>query len=180
MNVSPGNGGSVEVNQKAPSSYPAILNFDSGDSVQLEAMTAPGYQFVNWSGDVNGTLNPLSIVIDCNKTVTANFAQIEHTLTIKINGSGSTTPEVGNHNYGTGDTVTITARPEKGWQFDGWTGDVSDVNTKSTTVVVSTDKTVSANFSQVEPNIWWFVGAAIVGSLIIGFIIWLLIGYRRS
>ncbi len=44
-----------------------------GSSVQLEAIPALGYQFYEWSGDASGSLNPMNIVMDNNKDVTATF-----------------------------------------------------------------------------------------------------------
>ncbi len=68
-------GGSVIVNQTAPSSYPAIYTFEDGSEIRLEAVPAAGYQFESWSGDLAGTANPETIVIDCNKSVTASFSR---------------------------------------------------------------------------------------------------------
>ena len=72
MDVSPG--GIVTVNQTAPSSYPSIHTFKSGTLVGLEAVPAFAYRFNNWSGDLSGTTNPTTIVIDCNKNIAANFS----------------------------------------------------------------------------------------------------------
>ena len=77
MDVSPGGGGIVKIDQTAPSSFPNTYDFESGTSVPLEAVPAPGYTFDNWSGDLSGTANPATIVIDCNKRITANFSQVE-------------------------------------------------------------------------------------------------------
>lgn len=71
MNVS--QGGSVIVNQAAPSSEPATYTFKSGTHVRLEAVPASGYLFDSWSGDLSGKANPATIVMDCNKSITANF-----------------------------------------------------------------------------------------------------------
>jgi len=180
VNVSPSDGGSVEVNQKAPASYPDIISFSSGDTVQVEAIAAPGYQFINWSGDIAGTVNPLAIKMDCNKKITANFAQISYTLTIKVSGKGTTTPQAGTHLYSNGETVTITATPENGWQFAGWSGDVSSPDSPTAEVVISTDKTITANFSDSKSNLWWIVGAIIAGILVIGFVIWLVGDHRQD
>jgi uncharacterized repeat protein (TIGR02543 family) len=32
--------------------------------------------FVNWSGDANGTANPLNVTMDKDKTITATFADV--------------------------------------------------------------------------------------------------------
>ena len=179
MDVSPSGGGIVKVNQNDPSSYPADFSLTSGESVSLEAVPAAGYRFENWSGDVAGTSHITNITIDCNKKVTANFSRIMHSLTMQVNGSGSTTPEVGSHSYGEGTTVSITATPDIDWQFDGWTGDVTEPAMATTMVTIDSNKTVIANFSQVKP-IWWLIGGIIAGVVIIGVIVWLVVRSRRS
>ena len=149
MDVSPSDGGTVQIDHTISSSYPVTSTFSSGASIRLEAISASGYRFNNWSGDLAGTTNPTTVVIDCNKKITANFSQIMHTLTMQVNGSGSITPAVGNHDYGEGIVVHITATPHSGWQFNSWTGDVADPDMPNTTVTVASDKTVTANFSQI-------------------------------
>ena len=76
MDVNPGGDSTVKVEQAAPSSYPFTYNFDSGTSVTVEAVPASGYLFKNWGGDLSGTDNPTTIVLDCDKSITANFSQI--------------------------------------------------------------------------------------------------------
>ncbi|MBI4285758.1 MAG: leucine-rich repeat domain-containing protein, partial [Chloroflexi bacterium] len=74
-----------------------------------------------------------------------------YTLTMAVNGSGTTDPAVGAHTYAAGTVVNITATPDAGWQFVNWTGDVADPNAANTTVTMDADKTVTANFS-LEPT----------------------------
>ncbi len=64
-------------------------------------------------------------------------------LTINIIGEGSTT---GAGTYNEGIVVPITATPTPGWTFDGWTGDVANPNSSTTTVTMNGNKTVTANF----------------------------------
>ena len=51
-------------------------SFSSNTNVELTAVADAGYKFDNWSGDATGTTNPLSITMDADKTVTANFSLI--------------------------------------------------------------------------------------------------------
>jgi parallel beta-helix repeat protein len=44
-----------------------------GDVVELTATADVGWSFSGWSGDLSGSVNPETIVIDANKTVTATF-----------------------------------------------------------------------------------------------------------
>ena len=148
MYVSPSSGGNIKVDGTI---YSSTYNhqYPVNTYVPIEAMPASGYQFSNWSGSESGTTNPLTIKMTCAKTVTANFSQATRTLTMQVNGSGSTTPAVGPHVYNEGTTVPITAIPSSGWQFVNWTGSVANPSSASTTVTVSSDKTVTANFSQI-------------------------------
>jgi uncharacterized repeat protein (TIGR02543 family) len=40
----------------------------------LQASATTGYHFTGWSGDASGTANPITLTMNGNKTVTANFA----------------------------------------------------------------------------------------------------------
>ena len=80
MNVS-SDGGAVEVEQSAPSSYPFIFDLDNGVAVTIEAVPSFGHVFDGWSGDLSGTPNPAILIMDCDKNITANFS-IDWTLVI--------------------------------------------------------------------------------------------------
>jgi hypothetical protein len=166
--------GKVKVGQAVPSSYPGTFTFTDSALVQLEAVPVSGYSFENWSGDLNSTANPITILVDCDKNITANFSQIMHILTMQIQGNGSTTPPAGNSIYGEGTMVSITAIPDKGWRFDSWTGDVAYPGSATTVVAIDSDKIVAANFSKVM-SVWWLIAGILIGVIIIGEIAWLVI-----
>jgi uncharacterized repeat protein (TIGR02543 family) len=50
-------------------------NYDHGTPATLTATPNLGYIFTGWTGDASGTENPLSITMDTDKTVGANFEQ---------------------------------------------------------------------------------------------------------
>lgn len=82
MAVSPSSSGIVNIDQIAPSAYPSTFTFNEGESINLEAVPAPGYRFDSWSGALSGSTNPVTIVMDCNKSITANFTR---DITVKAN-----------------------------------------------------------------------------------------------
>lgn len=47
--------------------------YTTNTPVTLTAVPAPGESFISWSGDATSTLNPLGIVMDQSKVITANF-----------------------------------------------------------------------------------------------------------
>ena len=76
-----------------------------------------------------------------------------YTLKIVVNGHGSTTPTAGTHTYIEGLRVSIKATPDSGWKFDGWTGDAADPALAETTVMMLSNKAVTANFSPIQHDL---------------------------
>ena len=54
---------------------PAQPNYAAGESVTLTATSLPGYVFSNWSGDALGGSPSVTITMDSDKGITANFSQ---------------------------------------------------------------------------------------------------------
>jgi len=52
---------------------PNQATYNHGSSVVLTATAAAGYAFSSWSGDATGTTNPLTVIMNANKNITANF-----------------------------------------------------------------------------------------------------------
>ncbi len=48
--------------------------YDDGTNVTVEAIPDADWMFVDWTGDLSGSTNPTSILIDGDKSITANFA----------------------------------------------------------------------------------------------------------
>ncbi len=74
MNVSPDNGGGVDIGGAIPTAYPFSTALDSGTEVDFTAVPSFWYRFVDWGGDLEGAENPSRVVIDCEKEITAHFA----------------------------------------------------------------------------------------------------------
>ena len=129
---------------------PVNGNYDDGTVVTLTAVPDAGYEFVEWTGDLSGTTNPINITMDADKGVTAVFRQIQRTLTINAtNGIVTTNPNPTNGTYTDGTTVTLTAMPNAGYEFIGWSGDVSGT-TNPLNITMDADKTVTAMFAIVQ------------------------------
>lgn len=179
MDVSPGDGGIVTMDQVALSYYPSNFAFNEGEYVSLEAVPASRYRFDNWSGAGQGTTNPTTIVMDCDKSITANFSPVTHTLTIQLSGNGSITPTVGTHVYGEGTVVSLTTAPDGGWQFDSWTGDVADSSSATTAVTMDSDKIITANFSKtMTAQLNWPLVSGIIGGLAVVAVLFVVVRKR--
>jgi hypothetical protein len=79
---------------------PNQTNFNMGESVTITGTASNGYVFVGWSGHAVGMTNPLTVMMNTNKTITGNFKLpgdnwlIAHTL-----AGGSATITSSNVNY---------------------------------------------------------------------------------
>ncbi|MEH0154203.1 Ig-like domain-containing protein [Limibacter armeniacum] len=68
---------------------PDQSTYESGTSVMLTAIPNSGYEFAGWSGDNSGIANPLTVVMNGNKNITASFTPIstggeEFTVSSKV------------------------------------------------------------------------------------------------
>jgi len=125
--------------------------YEAGTPVTLTASPASGWQFDGWSGDASGSNNPITIIMNGNKTVTATFSKIPptmYTLTVNIDGEGEVTLDPPGGTYEEGTPVTLTASPASGWQFDGWSGDASGSN-NPITITMDGNKTITATFGEI-------------------------------
>jgi len=52
---------------------PNHTSYATGTTIQLTATANSGYAFTGWSGDITGTANPVTVTMNSNKTITANF-----------------------------------------------------------------------------------------------------------
>ncbi len=117
--------------------------------VTLTANPASGWQFNGWSGDVTGSNNPATITMNANKNVTATFTQLpatQYTLAATTVGSGSVNLSPAGGVYDAGTVVTLTATPASGWQFSGWSGDLTGSNNPAT-ITMNANKNVTATFT---------------------------------
>ena len=61
---------------------PNQATYTYGQIVSLTPVPAPGWAFSGWSGDLSGSANPATLLIDGNKSVTATFVQTVYTLVV--------------------------------------------------------------------------------------------------
>ncbi|MCS7231217.1 MAG: InlB B-repeat-containing protein [Elusimicrobiota bacterium] len=147
VNISPAGAGTVNLN-------PSGGVYVAGSQVTLTAQANPGYVFSSWGGDATGTSSSITIIMNSNKTVTANFTQTggggtTYTLLVSIEPSGAGTVSLNPAGgiYAAGTSVLIQANPNPGWKFDGWSGNLSG-SQNPTTIIMNSNKVVTANFSQ--------------------------------
>jgi uncharacterized repeat protein (TIGR02543 family) len=99
--------------------------------------------------------------MDADKSVTATFAPITHTLNVTKEGTGSGTVTSADnhiscgatcsHNYADGSSITLTATPAGGSTFDGWSGGGCSGTGTCQISDLTADTTVTATFTQTAP-----------------------------
>jgi phage baseplate assembly protein gpV len=137
-----------------------IQVYDEGTSVTLTATPDSGFSFTGWGGDCTsfGT-DPCALTMDADKTASATFVAIPHTLNVSVTGSGHVTSADGGiacpgdciQVYDEGTSVTLTATPDTGFSFSGWGGDCSGT-TNPCVLTMDADKTASATFKVIPPE----------------------------
>lgn len=144
VDVSPINGGTVT---------PPSNSYEKGQSLQMLATSAGEYVFKEWKGDLTGTSNPATLVVDKDKQVTGSFEKRQYPLNLTIEGNGTVKEEIiaiaSQTQYPSGTTVRLTPQPLEGWIFSGWSG---DLNSLANPLDIKVEKTISlkATFSKLS------------------------------
>ena len=131
---------------------PFKTTYKSGEIVVLTPTAATGYTFTGWTGDATGSQNPLSVTMNANKNITANFTEnLPNTFTLNVvanNGSVLKDPDL--MAYNNGDIVLLTATPNSGFTFTGWSGDANG-SQNPLSVTMNDNKNITANFTSQNP-----------------------------
>ena len=137
-------GNEVQISQPGP--------YEPGTVVTLTADPAAGYIFDHWSGDASGNTDTVTITMDSNKTVTAQFTATDnYTLTVVVDpvyGGNEVQISPLQDLYEPGTVVTLTADPAEGYIFDHWSGVSGD--TSQVTITMDSNKTVTAHFTATD------------------------------
>jgi len=137
----------------------AHSGYTYGTTANISATAKPGYKFLNWTGSTVANPNSASttILMNGNKSVTANFTLLPtYTVTYDLNGGTSGT-QTDTNDYFEGDPVTVKNQGsmlKTNYHFTGW-------NTE--TDGSGTDYAVGASFSMPAENVilyaQWLVDA---------------------
>jgi hypothetical protein len=134
-------------------------DFAQDTIVTLTATPAPGATFLDWGGACTGTQHTCTVSLVADVSVSARFETQQVTtqpLSVVVNGPGSVTslPEgidCGNDcvaDFPTGSSVILTANPQEGAMFQGWTGACSG-NRTTCTLSASQARSVMAIFATI-------------------------------
>jgi len=145
---------SVLVNASVANSSEGSVDFNSGDysvgsSVTFTATPKTGYVFSNWTNTSTNqtyTSNPLSITVNENTTLVANFEKAAYNVMFTISGDGSVQKEVvGGGAYTHGSQVKLTATPSDDYSFFYWNNDPGDTDNPKT-ITLDSNQNIPAKF----------------------------------
>jgi hypothetical protein len=131
---------------------PELTTYRYGDVVTLTANATVGWTFDHWSGAATGSINPVTVTMDGDESVTAYFTQDQYALTINTDGSGTVDKDPNQATYSYGDVVTLTANANTNWDFAEWSGDAIGTD-NPITMTMDGNKTVTATFEYVAPSV---------------------------
>ena len=122
-------------------SDPVIADMDNvehGTILELSAKPEEGYELVGWEN-----YDGMNLIVTSDTTVTALFKQKEYKVTfVAEHGTITSDPEIADMDHVIhGSEFVLTATPEEGYDFKGWT------NYDGSKLVVTSDTTVTANFT---------------------------------
>ena len=128
-------------------------SFKSGSTVTLTATPEQEYIFIGWTGSESND-NPLTIIVNSNISVTANFEKRKYLLNIDVEGEGIVQEEIINTDksteYDSGSLVRLTANPIIEWSFISWSGDYEGEE-NPIDITLSESKNIKATFEKLNP-----------------------------
>ncbi len=106
--------------------------------------------------NVNGTTGLLVLASDEENryyyhnylALPSNGPPTQYTLTVNAAGAGNVTLNPPGGTYNAGTMVTLTATPNSGYQFSGWSGDLSG-SANPATITMNGNKNVTATFTEI-------------------------------
>ena len=138
--IKPENGGNI---------YPSgNIKLVEDTELEILAVNENGYTFIGWSGSIVSNKNPLSITINEDIALTANFQIKSYPLTISIAGQGNVIETIlpnKSTDYSHGTTVQLQAEPDEGWKFDSWGGYISSTDSVIQLTITS-ELNIQVNF----------------------------------
>jgi len=131
--------------------------YNEGTLVDLTATASEGSEFVGWSGACSGSVSPVSITMDADKSCDAQFNTIPVTWDLSVTksgtGAGTVTSSLSGINcgadcsetYNDGTQVDLTATADAGSEFVSWSGACTG-SASPVSVTMDADKTCDALF----------------------------------
>ncbi|MCY4561126.1 MAG: hypothetical protein OXC03_02205, partial [Flavobacteriaceae bacterium] len=142
ITTSSGIGGGISPDQR----------LEHGSTLTITATPDTGYQIESWGGTC-GTLtksgNSASFTASKDCSISVTFEKVSHTITTSAGANGSITE---NQSVEQGESVSITATPDTGYQIESWGGTCGTLTKSgnSASFTASKDCSISVTFEKVS------------------------------
>ncbi len=134
ISINPSGSGNVSKN-------PNKTEYNHNENVQFTANANSGYVFDHWGGALSGNTNPKTLIMNSDKNVTANFIQVEETVSTPNRPTGNSYGKVNQTlSYTTGGSSSNLSGHNVEYRFD-W----KDVNYSSWGSATQTHKYNNVN-----------------------------------
>lgn len=145
-------GGKIQV-----SPAPANGLYTKGTVITLTATAGPGQDWKSWVGTENDSTNPTTIKMTGTQQIRVNF-ESRYSLIINnqmvigsflsfTEGDISVTPAPDNDGkYTSGTAVTLSVRPNTGYDWKNWSGTSNDASNPTTVIMTGGNKNVNVDF----------------------------------
>ena len=145
-----------------PANYGSVMASPPGDvypygtTLDVSAVPNPGKYFLRWANTNFGAASPITIsVTNADIICSALFGTLTATnvsLTLLANGPGTVQAAPVANDYPIGTTITVTATPQPGVPFVGWSGGATGT-ANPLTLTLTSNTVVTANFGTAAPQI---------------------------
>ena len=119
-------------------------NYAHATSLSLVPVPEKGHVFTGWSGDMDGGVGQLQLVMDQDRQVTAQFSPL-YVVSVSKKGKGQVLTSNDSGELPEGSEMLLRAVAEEGWQFVGWSSPTLDEN-EEIVFVVTEDAGAVAHF----------------------------------
>ncbi len=132
--------------------YPGagIFSYLDGQIANVFTSFSSDAYFAGWTGDYTSTEPQIQVLMDADKSITANYESTGYTLTMSIDGQGYVNFGSGEYGFAAGVEVTLNAPgAPSSWFFYEWSGDLPegiDPSNPELTVTMDQDRSITAHF----------------------------------
>jgi len=140
---------------------PEQKSYDSEAQVSVTAVPNDGYEFIAWSGASESSSSTITVIMNNDLTLTANFQKSDtpikgvdgregvYTLVVSASpaAGGRVSYKPAKEGYADGDHVSAMAVPNDGYEFVGWSG-ASKSSNSTISFIMDNNITLTANFRE--------------------------------
>ena len=136
-------------------------HYANGTLVSMTARAAIGATFSAWSGDSVTALSQITLRMDSDKRVAANFTS-NASLDVNVSGAGSVSGQALNGLHEIGANANLIAIPDTGWIFAGWPRTATNRDL-TTSVLIDGPRVLNAKF-EISIESWKTLHFAVLAS----------------